>query len=69
MRVRYLKPIKPVEGEDAADFARRTQLQMAEAKGVPATSHSFFDVILAGTSSFGITIMIMIMIMIVCRLS
>lgn len=57
MQVRYLPVIKPdppakgvAEGSTAhvVAFARKAQLAMAEAMGVPATQHSFLDVILGG---------------------
>lgn len=57
MQVRYLPVVKPdppaegvAEGSTAhvVAFARKAQLVMAEAMGVPATQHSFLDVILGG---------------------
>jgi lysophosphatidylcholine acyltransferase / lyso-PAF acetyltransferase len=58
MRVEYLPPISPdlpkgykvpasgLPLDMAIAFARKAQLAMAEAMGVPATQHSFMDVIL-----------------------
>lgn len=57
MTVRYLPPVKPPtpgpgisedSTEHAVAFARKAQCAMAEAMGVPATQHSFLDVILSG---------------------
>jgi len=57
MRVRYLDVVRPdppapgvAAGSNAhaAAFARKTQVLMAEAMGVPTTEHSFLDVILSG---------------------